>query len=157
MTGQHSRYCHVELRGQPMYDIAHHLGQCAVEFFQILAAKFLAGQETLAHRIWHAGHLHRTASGLDTKHLIAPADDHIRHSQRAKDVQTGGLFFHSWQIVVAHKQHSGHTSIGEAFDTASKFTLIGGIGIARLEGITCENYQVNLVRQAILDHLVQAM
>ena len=130
--------------------------QRAVEFFQVLAAILFLRQQALAHGIGHASHLHRAALGLDAVHFVAPADGDVGHGQRAKDVQAGGFLFHRGQVVVAHEQHRGHARVGEALDAAGELALIRGAGVARLEGVARKEHQVNVVRQAVLDHLVKA-
>ena len=66
------------------------------------------------------------------------------------------FLFHRGQVVIAHEQHRGHARIRQPLDAAGKLALIGGAGVARLECVAGKDDQVNLVRQAVFDHLVKA-
>ena len=140
--------------GQLVERLDHRRAQGLVELLDRLAAVLLVAQEPVACGVRHPGEEDRSARGLDHPALGLVADDDVGHIERAEDVDGGGLLCRAGQVVVADEQQGGH-AVGQAFDAPGELALLGGFGVARLEGVAGEDDQVGVVRERVVDNLIQ--
>jgi hypothetical protein len=157
VSGQDRGQRGIKLFGHGADVLANDLLQRLVQFLDRFAAMLGLRQQTIAHGIRRGGDLHLAALRVNDVQVLGPANDHIRHTQRAIDVDAAGFFLHRRQIVIAHQHHHRHIRIDEALDAPRKLALQSGAGIARLEGITREDHQIDIMVQTVIDHLVEAV
>ena len=80
----------------------------------------------------------------------------LEHIQDPKNFQAAGGAVRGGHIVVAHQQDGGHARVCQAFDTAAKLALKGGIGALVFVGVAGKNADVGLPLQGNVNHLAQA-
>ena len=144
MPGQHARGRIVaRLRRQRPQFRRQGVPQEGVQLGGGRAARPAIGQQAGAGRVGGRADQDRAALRLHAVQARLEGDQGIGHAQGVEDFDAGGLAGSGGQIVAAQQQDH-RAERGQIAHDAREGALVGGAGIARLEGVPGEDHQISV-------------